>query len=323
MAIHVGSDSWVALGLEATFGTEVAKTDFIQIQSFAPKWDTPWAERPKISLLGRPGALRGVRTGAGDFTLDWVYEGPEALLLYCLGKHTFTSEGGPSSKWEFTPGTNYARKGLSIESCFGGDSHDWLGCKINQLAFTHSKDAVLQATASMLAQSWAEEAAPSTPSLPTDNPLLESHFTFKAAEYGVGLSAETNIDTFNLTLSYPYQTGRAKLGQFSQGEMVRNGPLTLSGSWSGDFLDNTYENARDSGTAYAIQAIWDSGVTIGIGPNNFKMIIDLPKIQLTGETPGVGDAAVVPETKNFTAVYDSTAGYAVKVTMYNEKSDYP
>ena len=128
------------------------------------KNNVPYSNRPTLGDPTVAGLVLGTKSIAGDINLEWMYQGCELLLAYCLGAPTIVADTPVvgAYTWRFEPATGlYAGKGLSLEANYEDWAHDYYGCKVNSIAFNMAKDQNLQATCNIGGREWAKETVKS------------------------------------------------------------------------------------------------------------------------------------------------------------------
>lgn len=318
--LQLGHNAYIGVEPEATWGTFVTPTEFIKIISHGLKLNTPRSTRPTLGDPVGIGLVEGTKSTGGDIVAEMLYEGLESMLAYCLGIPVITNND-PEYIWTFRPKTTlWAGKGLSVEAAFDNISGNFAGNKVNSITFSMAKDQNMHISASLGGRSWTTQATPTTPTFPTDLPITESQFAWFIDDHAMAGSAETNIQSFNLTMSNALSFDRASLGSGYILEPQRNDFITITGSITADMLDNTWLSAQSAGTTFAFDVYCDSGVVIPTGANNYTFHIWLPQLLIVGDFPDVSGPGVVPQTINFQAVYDATATTALEIKIQNGKA---
>ena len=272
------------------------------------KLNTPYGTRPTLGDPVGVGLIPGIKSTGGDIVAEMLYEGLEALLCYCLGIPVIT-DANPVYTWTFRPKTSlYPGQGLSIEPVFDNYSGDFDGNKVNSITLSMSKDQNLHISANIGGRGWTGNAAPTAGSFPTDRPITESQFSWFVNDHAMAGDPETNIQSWSLTFSNALAMDRASLGSGYILEPQRNDFITITGNITGDMMDNVYQAAQNVATNLAFDFFMDSGVVIPASAVNYSFHIWLPKLYVVGDFPDVSGPGVVPQTLNFQAVYDDTAG---------------
>jgi len=315
--LQLGHNAYIGVGQEVTWGTWVDPTEFMRIISHSLKNITPKVTRPSLGNPVGIGVTPGTKSIGGDVAMEFLYEGCESMLAFCLGVPEVTA-AAPVYTWSFKPRTAlWANRGMSLSCNYDDVANDYTGIKISSVTLSMAKDQNLQLTASMGGRAWVAQPDPWEPTFPTDRPIMESELVF-----AIDTAPVTNIQSFSITMSNALSFDRASLGSGYILEPQRNDLIAITGNFTCDMLDNSYQVKQNTGDDLNLDFTFTSPLLIGGGATPYSMHIDLPKVYFIGDTPPVSGPGVVQQTVNFQAVYDDTGGVltAMEITLVNGKS---
>lgn len=272
------------VGEESTYGTAVAVTDFFDVVSENFQASHNPVESGGVDTIGVKSA--NVAAGSVGFTGDAViearYTGMEKLFKHAMGGYAYTAGTGTHA---FTIAAALPT-GLTIEayrdtSAFltpdANKSLLYAGGKINSLTLDASLDAFLRLTCGFVAQTETRTAKTVTQTVGTGNLIVftQGVLTYESAPVANNVIKVAN---FTLSLNNNLDTNKRRLGSRYILEPVRSGKISVSGSFSCDFISYTHYNDFLAATSKQITLVFTGGV---VGAFTEKMTITVPLGKVT------------------------------------------
>lgn len=304
-----GHQLYLGYGEETTYGTAVARTNYLDVNSESIKDSHTLVESGALNSIGidTDRVAKGSVAFAGDIVFDAMYGGWERILRGLSGSvgYAFTTNGQATGvhRHRFTPDPDLD-KFFTLElfrdtnDFAGADANQafiYKGCKVNSMTFDASLDSFVQVTTNIVAQDMAR-AAKSTPTLPTENLVVftEGAVTLDGSSY--------NVESFNLTVNNGLNTSKRRVGSRTIFEPTRNAKIEVTGSITLDFESFARYDKFINGTAFAI-VLTCTGAAVGSG--NEKMVFTLNKCRLTDWGAPVSGPGQIQETFSFKAYRDT------------------
>jgi len=277
----------------------------------------------------------GAYSLSGDLSGDARGSDFFGLLLYgVFGNEDFTAEQTGTSGTITEMPLHTFTPAQSLPSFTGiykiGDSGAWLdlkGLKINDFSLSANKDGSVKWSANYLGAYDEKRTTALTVTYPSQEPFM--FYQCSITINGVGSQA---IESFNFSLKNNLEVLRylEVARKREAGAIERTGKMDLSLSLDTNFEDLTkYEefwgsvgalNPEEEGTTYDVQ-IAISGFRFQTTPElRYRLIIYLPKCEINS-APIPQSTGRVIQKLSLTPVKDETAGYAVKVDLYNNYND--
>lgn len=305
MAIRSGLSSQVGAKAEATYGTAVTVDRFIEFDSESIK-----AEVVKIMTRGlgqRFQRASRVRTytkrAAGQLVFDIMNVGHGFFFKQILGAgatthpateyvHTFTPDAAGKYGVAMTLQVGRPDVGGTVRA------FTYAGCKVIQaqiqcqldqnVKLSLTVDGVGETTATALASaSYSAAAVPLS--------FIDGALTIDAGAIAVKDATIVIADAQDVERRF---IGNTRKEPVANGEMVITGTLTL------EFNDLAEYAKFIAGTASALVLTFSYGDT-GAGVP-FSLVLTIPSLEYTGETPNVGSSGVVQQNLPFKALYNGT-----------------
>jgi len=311
-----GFQSFIGLGKESSFGSQVAPTNFIEFNS-----ESIMKEINRIMSAGIRNSASASRykNGAvsvgGDIEAELPYSGLELLLLVTFGKVTTSNVDGNVYQHIFEPVNNISDS-LSIEVNRGGIPFRYAGCKVNEFSISSELDAIPIATFGILGQ---EEY------IDTDiSPAAASEPTYPDNELSVFVEGVFKIDTveaevmsFEVTNANNLKDDKRRLGKASRIKIPRNDLREVTGTMHVEFDDLTHYQKFVNGTEASLELKFTGSLIEAT--YNREILIELPRVIYNGETPQVGGREIIENDIPFTAIYDvENSKPELKITLQNE-----
>jgi len=319
---------FIGIGIETTYGEAATITDYIDAVSESITGGQSFIDVETAGTRWIRERVPGPWSESGSFDIIVNADNITKILKCALGDVTTSDDGGSPAvayKHEFKPSSTLPSFTLEVCPDVGSYSRQIVGCGITSLRFEAPARELLTASVDILA---AKEKliSPSTPTFTTRRP-----FVFYDGQISGLVTA--NVEAFRLTIENDIPDDAFVLGsRFLPGLRVQG--FTVSGELDLTFLDwDAYQkflgsaSATEPGTtaeSYSLTATFTSPEETGssvAGFENYELEFHLPKIYLDTAEAHFDRRDRIVETVRFTAVYDSTADYVVKVTVVNTKSE--
>jgi hypothetical protein len=313
----------VGLGKEATWGTAVVASDYLQ---FADEGMNEEIEQliseAKRGIVDESPSFEGLHNIAGNLGFE-VYPNvlghilraafgapvttqPNALNNPTVYQHVFTpTQQNFSNVCALPPYTLEVHRDL--EQAF-----QYAGAVLNELTLSFGNDQkIMRGSASIIAKKLAL-IAETTPNLETTKPFLWDQSTIT-----IGGVANTDVMSMSFGVNNALE-GRATLNATREISRVRrNGDRTFPINVTYDLIDLTEYNTF-RGQQERVAKIDLIGESIS-GAYNFKLTVDIPKFRYTAFPINVGNGQVQAVGS---AKYDAASAHAMKITLINTKSGY-
>lgn len=311
MAIGSGLGSQFGFVAEVTYGTAVTVTRFLEIQKESVKNDIAKIySRGTKDLLVRSSRSRTYSKGCGG-TIDFevMNKGFGLLFQHCFGTGA-AAQVGATDEWDhtFTPDLTNGKFGRMATMQFGRPSVDgtvqpftYRGCKITEFEFTSELDGPLMLSVTVDAQSETTGTALASASYPS-NP---QSFIFIDGSLTIDASA-ASVKSVKIGGKWSLDTDRRFLGAVTtKKEPIANGELEIAGELELEFASLTEYAKFVAGTQSALVLTWAFGEIASTG-EPYQLVMTLPVIEYTGETPNVESSEVLIQKLPFKALYNGT-----------------
>ncbi len=314
-----GMAGFLGLGKETSWGSGVAATDFIELMSENITLDIArYDTRNVIGRLSEPDDSAGIKTVQGDALF--------AAFPIGLG-YVLRSAFGVVSGSIIVSGQLYRNDFSFGDTAFSNDcpvppytfeifrdvtsSQRYTGVAVSRLQLACQPNQDVRVTASILARATAE-LAKSTPSFPGSSIYP---FAFDTASISIGGAASAKLEAYTFTADNQL-VGVPRLNNSSEIAVLRrNGFQQVRFGGTIAFEDLTeYKNFKDQ-TEQAIKIHHTLAASFGL-------TIDMPRFVYTAFPLGT------PGRERLTVAFEGIGRYhtgslnAVKVSLFNTKSDY-
>jgi len=252
MGVGVGLTGFLGFGKESVYGTPVARTDFLEINSEAIETQEKVVESAALAQVGIRTTRRaqGAVSVQGTFDYDAGYSGWERLMTQTMGSISSARPDVTNAPtvWDHTIGiADILPTGMTFEVFRGTEtfvtepnkSFVYSGCQITQVQLSCKVDDLLKVQFSMFGMQEARQAK-STPTYPTD-PL---------AVFTQGLCTWNNNDVscenFQITFNNDLEQ-RFKLGSRFTRQPTRRGKLSVEIMFEAEFTQwAEYDDFRNA-----------------------------------------------------------------------------
>jgi len=196
-----------------------------------------------------------------------------------------------------------------------------VGGGVDTLTLSHSAGERLTATPSIMASSPEVQAS-------TASPTYDSLRTFVYHDATISIAGtDRSVDVQDLeveianNLELVHRDERTRSKAFTGSREVT---ATATLDFENDdlfrlFLGSTSATTPEDELAEAaVNPVWTSPETIGSTSENYELEIDLPRCRIDTHDANMSEQDMVAENVEFTALFDSSAGYEAKATLTNE-----
>lgn len=321
-----GQLAHLGIAKEVTWGIPVAASDYLPLISESLNKEIEQViSQAKKGIVDEPQSFEGQHNIAGDLSFE-VHPGSLGHILRAAFGAPTTSQpdgvGNPTVyQHEFIPvqdkfAPECALPPYSIEVHRDLEqAFQYAGVVVNNLSLSFGTDQkIMQAQASVIAKALAL-IAKTTPSFETTEP-----FRWHQAVISINGTTNNDIQTLNVGVNNSLE-GKPTLNASKDiSRIKRNGVRTFPVSLTFDLNDLTEYNRFLNQTEVAVSIVL-TGALIS-GTYNHKITIDIPKLRYTAFPINVGGAEQLTVAATGVAKYDSSSGYAMKVTLVNTKVSY-
>jgi hypothetical protein len=305
---------------EVTYGTAVVVTRFLEMQEESVKNDVAYIfSRGTKDVVTRSSRYRAYSKGCGgSIKFEMMNKGFGLLLKHCFGTGASAQVGVTTEYTQtFTPDISTGKTGRFATMQFGRPSVDgtvqpftYKGCKVTEFEFSSELDGPLMLDVTIDAQSETTGTALASASYPSD----PASFIFIDGSLTIDAVA-ASVKAAKIKGKWSLDTDRRFLGAITtKKEPIANGELEITGELTLEFESLTEYAKFTGGTLSALVLTWSFGTITGAS-NPYKVVMTLPKVVYTGETPTVKSSEVLLLTLPFKALYDgSNAAWTVAVS---------
>ncbi|MFW5903046.1 MAG: phage tail tube protein [archaeon] len=329
MSKFIGRQQYFGLAKEDTRGTAESTADYwYPFTDFSVQQrDEKTTDAPAYGRIEQSGNIEQVRKySQGDITALVGVNGMPLILENLLGSLSSSDNGDQTYTHTITVKNDPVHQSLTM---IRKDD-------VNQYAFplgmleSFSLDIDIEADEKVYAEmSFTGKSSVSnddTPSFDTDEVnFTPNMLTITTADSGGGLDDGDDIPakTFSIDIS-PESLERDH--DFESGKEpsdINNLGLGVSGSFTANFSDNTYEDLVFNNTTKAIRMeLKDTDTTIGSESENPSMRIDIEKAYFEEIEKSGGNDELVTQEISFQGRYDLGAAKMIEATITNTESSY-
>jgi hypothetical protein len=309
----IAGTGYVGIAKETTFGTAVAATAFLPVESAEATTD-PQNYYPE-QIKGTRSKSQGVPMGRkNELSLAQDAE-PSTLghwLLAALGK-VDTTAGGTTGTYNhvFTPANTLPS--YTVEKYDGVMTQQIAGSKCDSMTLSVEAggDGVFKIEADFLAQSISDKEAQATPSYTDKAP-----FTFYQVSAQKGGVETTDVKNFEIEVSNNLKDDKYVLRKSRDVKDIPEGMREVTFSGEMYFVNKAAFIDFMDGKSESLKFTVD---TVG----GDQLVIDLPKIMYDGyEIPMGGADDEIMASIEGTALYDPETGGEIKMTLLNTTASY-
>jgi hypothetical protein len=316
MATGFGTDSWLGIASESTYGTYVAPTDFLEIMEEGIETERPLITRPSLRSPSVTNAILGKTSVSGSFKCQLGYQGFDLLYRHAMGGTPATSGAGPYQHIHALG--NSLPTGLSLHlnrsaaSVGVGSAFKFMGCQIQSLKFSQSPEEEAMLEVGVIGRDFGNVNV-ATPTF-TDLELVE--WTQFSLSLGGAIDDYVKVRNFEITLENVLAEDRYNLGSGLRVGLGRNGPRKVSGKFTTEFdslaIFNVFKAQTGLAGGIALTALWDNGQASTL---NRKLQLD-GTITFESVSQPVKDAGVILADVSFNCL-GSTGNDEFYITTTN------
>lgn len=317
-----GYSAAIGWGKEADpdWGVAVAVAKFSEVISMDIKSTVERQESPSTRGLSERRRQDFLKTWAGSFETEFVYEGLEQLLEQLFGlAATAVLNASPTAKTHTFTLADAVPEGLTFEA-YRGDAtaamtNKYAGGKITSATFSYSPNDPLKVTWNVAGK--VETFVDGTTIVYPDysgSLLAKGHQA--TCEFDDSVEA---IDSFELTIDNGLDVGKRVLGSQFIDEPIRSGRRKVTGTLTADWVDKVNYLKFLNGTATKLEIILTGPPMASDTDEDFRLQFTMPKVQFDGETPAISGPGIVKQTLPFFALATGTgASDTVLAELDNE-----
>jgi len=316
MAVGLGYKGYIGFGTEATWGSAVAPSSYLELNSGADGLEVTEERIHTASVysinMDKDNMKKGAIAVSGDISFDARYEGMEKILKVAFGNVDTTQPEGTEVnvyQHEFSI-TDTLGTGLTIEIGKDIKAFRASGCMINNLTFDITNTGFLVVTLGIIGKDIGT-ASVATPSFPSAELIA---FSEGAITWG---TESVDIISASITLNNNLSDDRRFIGSRYIKQPQRNGKIEVTGTLTMEFEDITkYEDFRNAQERALNLTFTSSGTIDASGTSKYKLEIDCPNVRFTGGLPKIDDEGTINIELPFKAYSDGT-DKEMKVTLVN------
>lgn len=308
MPIGSGLSSQFGFAPEVTYGTFVTPTRFLEFTS------------EKLALTVEKLRTRGIndryqrstrvrtyiKDGKGTVELDVQNKGFGLLMKQMLGGAAI-AQVGTTAEWKqtFTPDANGLAGTMATVQIgrpdVGGTVRpfNYLGGKVTEWEFGAALDENVKLSTTWDFKGGENTSALAVQSLPSGStPLsfIDGALTIDAAVTSIQGASVKGANALDVDRRFYGATKK---------QPIANGEMEITGQIDMEFEDLAQYNKFIAGTPSALVLTYAYG-TIPTTANPFKLVVTIPVVEYTGDTPQVGSSEVLKQSLPFKALYDGT-----------------
>lgn len=315
-------DNAVLLGRESTYGTAVTAT-----RGYEAKADTWKRSQEFIDSTGMRAGQRAQRSdrsrainmgGEGTIEMDLLTTGfgliGQAMLGSVVGPTQQSATPAYLSTFTATsdePDDSYTVQVLRTD--VGGTTRAFthLGSTVTGWTLSHEVGGLLGVTLNFDFQDVVTSTPAGTPTYPANGEPFD--WTQMSATWN---SVAVDLKSFSLDADLGLNVERRLLrGSVLKKKPIRSSVPTYDGSMEMEFENLTHYNAFTAGTIAPLVVTW-TGAQIASG-QNFQVVLTMPAVQFTGESPEVALDDIPKQVLPFKAL----DGAAAPVTLTYRSTD--
>ncbi|KXG42876.1 phage tail tube protein [Tepidibacillus decaturensis] len=321
-----GALTHIGLGKEATWGTPVASTEYLQFVSEGINEEIEQIiSAAQRGIVDESASFEGLHNIAGDISFE-VYPNvlghmlraafgepvttqPDATGSPTVYQHVFTPvQDNFSSLCALPPYTLEVHRDL--EQAF-----QYTGAVVNDLTLSFGTDQkIMQGSAAVIAKT-LQLIAKTAPSFEVTNPFL-----WHQAKISINGAENKDVQTLQFGVNNSLEGRTTLSGTREISRIRRTGRRTFPVNFTFDLSDlsefNRFRAQQEVATRIEL-----TGDVIS-GTFTYKLIIDIPKLRYTAFPINIGGSEQITAQATGVAKYDPASNFAMKVTLVNTKQSY-
>lgn len=330
---YYGSECWIGLGEESTWGTAVTRINFYDVMRSTLKHD-------KVD-----GVLRGLRglepveyfdameLCRGEIEMEFWYQGFLKWFKHLMGSTDTTTIEAGCFRHEFVR-TAALPTGLTIEQNYDDENFLFTGCKINQGVLTFRPREAASASFSVGGKAGAENASPSVvtdASFPDEKLILPTHGVITMGGAGA-LDFSEYCQECRVTVGNALDLERPRFGSVYPKAAVRSGgkpdiTIDLTLEYNNETHQIVQDFMNDQDQKFTLKFTSDETIVAG---RYYTFMVEAPASRLSAganfpEINGAGIQTISVQMRPIVSVaadfeYTGLAG-SCKFTFHNGSSD--
>lgn len=314
MAQGFGHSTYLGWGQEVTYGTGVARTKFIEIETDGIKGERKNIVKPLLGHVSQRRTVKEVMDVTGSFKAPLLWENMEQLLKHAFG--TVNTTGTNPYTHTFTLAAALPT-GLSIEmnrddaNVSGSAAFLYVGCMIDKLTLTQEMGMTLDCEFEIVGRDRSNVAATSV-SLPTYDAVDYAQMTVANLDHG-GTPIALPIRKWKLVIDNNLFKDKYRLtGTGLRAGTGRGGQRKVSFEMEVEFESLDVYSKYSGLLTDDLQFTWVNG--------SKSLSINAPKCTFDGEDPNAGDPGPIYMTVTSTALANAADGDELSLVLINTVS---
>lgn len=310
-----GHNFFCGTGLESTYGTGVAASEFYEVEKFAVKATQKNLPKRLLRHVGVARKIKGKMDVGGPITLPMLWTGTERWLKQAFGACATTGPSSGNYTHVFS-GAAALPTGMSIianhdsDNIGGSSCFRYTGCQVNKLTLKQSIENFLMMDVDVIGANRALIVKP-TPTFPTfaaiDYTQISTLIIFPSlTPLVVGLKDfELSID--NGIYGDGYRLGSNVRQFMGRGDGGRKVTIKAQVEFSDTSVFGLYKDLTD----IALQLKW-------VKDANTEITLDMPVVSFEGEDPSAENSGPYYLNMEGTGYIGTTDGDEVTLTLKNQ-----
>lgn len=321
MAIGSGLGGQCGIAPEVTYGTYVAPSRFLEVESAPFEFNPEFTSTAGIAA-GRTGMLFSrrqatTRQGSGSLQMEMATTKMGLLLQQLMGTTVTPVQQASTTAYLQSHALNGDATGKSLSIQIGiprttgvVDAYTYVGAKCTKGEFSAEVGETLKATFEYDVRDLVTQTLAAA-TIPTLSPF---HWGQSSLKIGSTYGSETAVDGVSgvsLSIERAMKTDRFYMGAGGvKGEPITNDLIQVTGTLTVDYLDKTvFVDRFLNNTGFSL--LWEF-VGANIASTYFETLrFKLPKVALDGGVPQLDGLDVISGSFPFTAYLDGTNPHAL------------
>jgi len=328
MSKFTGRQQYFGLGKEDTRGTGTTADYWYPFTDFSVQQRVDKStDAPAYGVIEKSGEIKTLRKySQGDITAQVGVNGIPLVLYSLLGNLTSSDNGDLTHTHTITVSNDPVHQSLTLVRKDGVNQHQFPLGMVESFGLDIDMEADEKVYAELSFTGKSSESNSDTPSFDSS----EAHFTpdmltITTADSGGGLDSGTDVPakTFSIDISPESLEPDYNFNSGQEPSDINNLGLGVSGSFTANFSDSTYEDLVFNNTTKALRMeLKDTATTIGSESENPTLQIDVEKAYFTEAPKSGGNDELVTQEVGFEGRYDLSASKMIEATVTNTESGY-
>jgi len=318
MAIGSGLGGQCGIAPETTYGTAVAPTQFLEVESAPFELAREYTDTAGIAA-GRTGKQFSrrqptTRQASGSIALEVATSKMGLLFQHLMGPTVTPTVSGTGFLQRHVLGDSLGKSltvQLGIPRTTGVvDAYTYTGAKVTKAEFSAGVGESLKASFEFDSRDQVTQTLAAA-SIPTLKPFHWAQATLKLGSSVATVAAVDGVTEVSLSIERAMKTDRFYMGNSGvKAEPITNDLIEVTGSITADNVDKaTFVDRFLNNDGFAL--VWEFlGAQIGAGPTRETLRFELPKVALDGGLPQLEGLDVVSGSFPFTAYVEAGSPHA-------------